>query len=85
MNDIKFLGLIVDEKLTWKNHINVVKSKLCKSLGIMKKVQFKIEERFLLSLYYTLFLPYIDYCLEVWGNTFHSNLKCLYLLQKKIV
>ena len=81
----KFLGVIVDEKLNWKEQIAVVKSKLCRTIGIIKKIQFKLEERSLLQLYYALFYPYLNYCLEIWGNACKSHVKCLYILQKKII
>ena len=29
-NSIKFLGVIIDENLTWKNHIEVVENKISK-------------------------------------------------------
>ena len=31
----------------------------------------------------SLFFPHIDYCCEVFGNTYTSNIQCLYLLEKK--
>jgi len=37
------------------------------------------------TLYCALVLPYISYCVEVWGNTYQSNTKSLYLLQKRII
>ena len=36
-------------------------------------------------LYYFLFYPHLDYCSEVWGNTYYSNVKSLVVLQKKVV
>ena len=33
-------------------------------------------------LYYSLFMTYIVYCAEVWGNTYATNIHCLVLLQK---
>ena len=36
-------------------------------------------------MYCTLVLPYLDYCCEIWGNTYKSNLKKFSLLQKKAV
>ena len=33
----------------------------------------------------TLFLPYISYCNEIWGNTYSTNVNCLYILQKKAI
>ena len=38
-----------------------------------------------LSVYHLLFLPYIMYCAEVWGNNYVTNIECLVLLQKKVV
>ena len=35
----KFLGLILDHKLTWKNHINFISNKIAKGIGIIKKVR----------------------------------------------
>ena len=36
-------------------------------------------------LYYSLFMPYILYCAEVWGNTYATNSYCLLLLQKTVI
>ena len=36
-------------------------------------------------LYHSLFLPYIMYCAEVWGNNYVTNTECLVLLQKNVV
>lgn len=33
-------------------------------------------------LYSTLFLPYLLYCVEIWGNTYPTNLHCIIILQK---
>ena len=30
-------------------------------------------------------LPYLTYCAEILGNTYKSNIQCIFLLQKKIV
>ena len=37
------------------------------------------------TLYCSMFLPYINYCTEVWGNTYVTNIKPICLLQKKTV
>jgi len=36
-------------------------------------------------LYYSLFMPYIMHCAEVWGNTYAANIHCLVLLQKRVI
>lgn len=35
--------------------------------------------------YFSLIFPCLSYCAEVWGNTYASNIKPLYLIQKKVV
>ena len=46
--------------------------------------QFVIDKYGMLILYHSLFLPYIIYSIEVWGNTYATNLNCLVLLQKRL-
>ena len=81
----KFLGVILDEKLTWKDHISLVRSKLSKTVGILYRIRHLLNRAALFILYCSLFLPYLTYCAEIWGNTYKSNTQCIFLLQKKIV
>ena len=80
-----FLGVLIDDKLTWKHHISLLKSKLSKCCAVMYKTSFLIDRREMRILYYSLFSPYIMYCAEIWGNTYAANFICLVLLQKKVV
>ena len=34
-NSVKFLDVIIDENLTWKNHIEVVEKKFSKDIGVL--------------------------------------------------
>ena len=85
VHQCKFLGVVIDEKLSWKEHIQRVRNKLCKCLGIMYRAKCKLNLKSLQSLYYALFLPYINYCLEIWGSTHVSKLECLNILQKRAI
>ena len=64
----KFLGIIVDNKLTWNNHISVLTTKIAKSIGILLKCRKYLEERILLNLYYSFIYPYLLYGNLIWGN-----------------
>ena len=81
----KLLGIIIDDKLSWKPHIQSVKSKLSSVLSIMYKTSKLINTAGMYTLYCSLFHPYIAYCNEIWGNTYTSNVKCLFTLQKKAI
>ena len=36
-------------------------------------------------LYCSIFLPYINYCSEICGNTYATNVECITILQKRVV
>ena len=81
----KFLGVIIDHKLNWKDHVANVKSKLHKSLSIMYKVKNFLSECTLKLLYSALLLPYLNYCSEVWGKCCSTVLAPIVILQKRAI
>ena len=85
VNEIKFLGVIIDNKLSWKPHIMYIKSKMSKSLAVLYKVKDFINQSSLYTLYCSFILPYIIYCVEVWGNTYKTNTDPIFILQKKAI
>ena len=84
-NVTKFLGVYLDEHLTWKNHINFVCKQIAKSVGILSRTRFYLSCKTKLMLYYTLIYPYITYCNSTWSSTYVSNLNRIYYLQKRVV
>ena len=80
-----FLGVILNEHLSWKPHILSVSRKVSKSIGIIYKSSFCLPKTSLRSLYYSLVYPYLSYCVSVWGSTYQSNLNRIIILQKKIM
>ena len=82
---IKYLGVVIDCHLNWKDHVSYISKKIIRSIGAISKVRHFVELDILKSLYYALVYPYLTYCLVVWGNTYPSSLNPLFMLQKKIV
>ena len=81
----KFLGIIIDEQINWKPQILAVRCKLSKTVSIMYKASKLINPEGMFTLYHSLFMPYLCYCNEVWGNTYASNVKCIFILQKRVI
>ena len=73
VDEVSFLGVILYANLTWKSHISHVSRKMSKSIGIIKKASFCLPSRSLISLYYALVYPYMQYCILVWGSTYPST------------
>ena len=82
---IKFLGYIIDEKLSWKSHINYILLKVSKNIAIIKKLIKTINRDSLYNLYYSLIYPYLINGITVWGISGISTLSPLIILQKKVV
>ena len=78
----KFLGVIIDENLSWKNHIDGVTKTISRNIGVINKLKHSVPQKVLYTLYCTLVLPYINYNILVWGNTCKSYIDKILRLQK---
>lgn len=81
----KFLGVLVDDKLSWHNQISSVSRNVSKNISILYKVKYILNSDSLFTLYCSLILPYLSYACEIWGNTFDSSINKLILLQKRAI
>jgi hypothetical protein len=82
VNQTKFLGVILDENLSWKQHIQYVKTKVSKNIGILSKARRYLNLNCLKSLYYSFIYPYFVYCIRIWGGTNPTTIEPLVKLQK---
>ena len=82
---IKYLGIILDSRLTWKHHINELCKKLGRALGMVYKVRQLTTPSVLRSLYFSLFNSHLAYGLSIWGSCSAQYSDRLKLLQKRIV
>lgn len=85
-NEVKYLGLHLDEKLTWKTHIKAKKQQLNMKLRQMywlmgKRSQLALENK--LTLYKAILKPVWTYGIELWGCSKPSNTKILQTFQSK--
>ena len=85
VNSIKFLGVIIDDKLSWNNHINHIKNKVSKSIGMLSCARKNLNPETLLKLYFAFIHPYLSYCLDVWGQCNQQYFLSLFRLQKRAI
>ena len=81
----QFLGVLIDSNLNWKEHIDSINNKISKSIAIIYKARKILSTSSLYTLYCTLILPYLNYCIENWGNTHESNISKIFLKQKRAI
>ena len=82
-NATKFLGVYIDEHLTWKDHISNSCRQISKSIVMLFRFHFYLSSKPKLTLYYSLIYPHITYCNSTWSSTYVSNSNIYSLLFTK--
>jgi len=82
---VKYLGIILDSKLSWKIHIDELCKKLGRTVGMLYKIRQQCNKRVLRSLYFSLFESHLSYGLPVWGSAKKALIQRLFILQKKAI
>ena len=72
--ETKFLGLWLDDKLSWKKHQSVLISKLNQGLNMLKRARNLLNMDSLLSLYYAHFHSHLTYAMVVWGGMYNTGM-----------
>ena len=85
VSETKFLGVILDNGLTWKSHIRHVRNMVSRGAGILKNRRSCVNNDTALDLYYSFIYPYFTYCVYVWGKTYTCNLDCIITLEKRVI
>ena len=74
--------MIIDNKLSWKDHIAYISGKIAWGIGIILKARKYLLKEYLISLYYSSIYPYLIYYSHVWGLTCKTHLDSLIKLKK---
>ena len=78
---IKYLGVMIDESLTWKHHIEFVCSRISRNIGIMSKLRYCLSIQQLKQIYYKLIYSYISYSILAWGSVYNTHIKKIQVKQ----
>ena len=81
---VKYLGVLVDENLKFKSHINKISGTVSRLVGVLGRARYLLNKELLL-LYNALVLPYLTYCVCIWGSNYPSNLHPIIVAQKRAV
>ena len=88
----KFLGVTIDDKLTWKDHVNVLSNKLLSNKRLLQNAKKLLSNVTLKHIYYAHIHSHLIYGLSVWGSMISKKMKkslnqmqttCLKLLSNK--
>ena len=63
-----FLGITIDEHMTWKPHSQKVACKIAQTIGTMKRLKNFLPPNIMKMLYNSLVLPHLTYGIVLWGK-----------------
>ena len=85
VDQAKYLGVILDSNLNFRQQLKSLETKLARAVGILYTLKYLLPEIAMLNLCYTLVHSNLMYVILVWGNTFLSYLTKLSKLQHKAI
>jgi hypothetical protein len=72
-----YLGLTLNEKLTWETHTNKLSGIIGSVIGVLYRLKFSVPKKILLTIYNALILSRLHYCNLIWGNNWGDKLEDL--------
>ena len=85
VSHVKYLGVHIDNNLSWDYHIKCLSNKLGRANGIISKLRHFLPNKTLISVYYAIFHSHIIYGCSVWSMTTLNNINIINILQKKCI
>ena len=73
----KYLGVIIDKQLNWKQHIKQLNIKVSKSIGLLYKTRHLVPQKTLCTLYNSFIQSHMLYGILNWGSAYNTNLEPL--------
>ena len=84
-HETKFLGVVIDDSLTWESHIDKLVSKLSSCTGRLSRIKQCLPEELLDVIYRTLFESHLTYGITIWGCVSIAKLDRIFKVQKKCI
>jgi len=85
VDSVKYLGVYLDQNITWSNQLDYLSTKLSRSAGIFSKLRYYLNTKTLVDMYHALFNSHLQYGILCWGSTTELNLNRLQILQNRAI
>ena len=83
--EIKYLGLLLDEKLNYNEHVQSICNPLLKYFGIFNHIKHKVNKKTARQLYNAFVFSRIKYGIETYGNCSERNVSKIQTMQNKLL
>ena len=80
---IKYLGVFIDQNLSWKYHIDSIVTKISENVWLLAKLRHSVPRPILLNIYKPLIHPYLIYGLAAQDQACKTYLNKILILQRR--
>lgn len=85
VTSINYLGVVIDNNLSFIKHIDVLSSRLRKLIYIFKNLRLVMDQKSLKLIYLALGQTLLSYCITSWGGAPKTNIKKIEISQRAIL
>jgi hypothetical protein len=83
LQSVKFLGIMLQNNLSWQSHISYIHPKVSRAVYMIRKLNHTVSTEVILQVYYAYIHSHLTYGTLLWANNYLSN--SLFILQKQAV
>ena len=85
INSFEYLGVTIDEKLRWSDHIKFVGTKLSQACGAISRIRPFVDQDCLRTLYFGHAYSFLQYAILAWGSATKTALRSIAVLQNRVL
>lgn len=82
---VKYLGIIIDDTLSFKDHIETVNNRIRKLIFVFKKLRYIADPKIIRQVYFALCQSILTYCITTWGGASKTLLLIIERAQRAIL
>ena len=81
-DNVKYLGVLIDQHLRWNYHISNISKKISRGVGILSKLRKFMDTDLLKTIYYCLVYSHVSYGIHAWGSACKTECEKINVLLK---
>ena len=81
----RYLGILMDQHLSWDQRLKMLKRELSRANGLLPKVHYYLSPKLLRTLYFSILESRLRYGCQIWGQRSHFNVNDIANLQHKAI
>ena len=85
VDSAKYLGVVIDKELSFKQHIKMMEGKVTCSVGMLSKLKHFFPQNIMPQIYYASVHPFLSYGIIIWGATYPTYIKRLKSLLNRAI